>query len=281
MTRRQMLKRGAIGAVGAMTAGGIYPFLEAKWCRVNRATVPVPGLPGPFQGTTVAFLTDVHHGPYVPLAYIRSVVDAANALRPDIVVMGGDYCHHGGQYIAPGIAELARLRAKMGRFAVLGNHDFWDGMDASIAALDDGKFTTLRNDGTWIEKGGARLRIGGVGDLWTDIQDVATALGDATESDGVILLSHNPDVAETLTDTRVGLMLSGHTHGGQIYLPGYGAPVVPSSYGQKYLNGLVNAPTCRVFISRGVGTVTPPVRLFCRPEIALLTLVAEAVPGRG
>jgi predicted MPP superfamily phosphohydrolase len=273
MNRRRFLKRAAVGAVAL---GGIYPFLEAKWCRVNRVTVPMPGLPRPFDGTTIAFLTDVHHGPYVPLAYIRSVVNLTNSLRPDIVALGGDYCHDGGRYIAPGIEELAGLRARLGRFAVLGNHDHWDGLDASIAALDEARFTTLRNEGTWVEKGGARLRIGGVGDLWTDYQDVATALGDATDGDGVVLLSHNPDVAETLTDTRVDLMLSGHTHGGQIVVPGYGAPIVPSAYGQKYLRGLVEAPTCRAFISRGVGTVSPPVRFLCRPEVALLTLVADA-----
>jgi len=90
----------------------------------------------------------------------------------------------------------------------------------------------------------------------------------------VVLLSHNPDVAENLRDPRVGLMLSGHTHGGQVYLPGYGAPIVPSAFGQKYLQGLVRGPACPVYISRGVGTVSPPVRLFCRPEIVLLTLTA-------
>ena len=119
----------------------------------------------------------------------------------------------------------------------------------------------------------ARLRICGVGDLWTDRQDLKTALGDATPGDAVLLLSHNPDFVETIRDRRVGLVLSGHTHGGQIVLPGYGAPVVPSRYGQKYLYGLVQGPCCQVFVTRGVGTVTPPVRFLCRPEIVLITLV--------
>ena len=87
------------------------------------------------------------------------------------------------------------------------------------------------------------------------------------------MLSHNPDFAEELRDSRVGLMVSGHTHGGQVVLPGYGAPIVPSRYGQKYVHGLVEGPACRVYVSRGVGTVTPPVRLFCPPEISLITLV--------
>ena len=88
----------------------------------------------------------------------------------------------------------------------------------------------------------------------------------------MILLSHNPDFAETMRDRRVGLVLSGHTHGGQIVVPGWGAPIVPSLYGQKYLHGLVQGPASQVFITRGVGTISPPVRFLCRPEIVLITL---------
>ncbi len=91
--------------------------------------------------------------------------------------------------------------------------------------------------------------------------------------DAVLLLSHNPDFIERIRDPRVGLAFSGHTHGGQVVVPGYGAPRVPSIYGQKYLHGLVQAPCTRVFVTRGVGTVTPPVRFLCRPEVVLITLV--------
>jgi predicted MPP superfamily phosphohydrolase len=222
---------------------------------------------------TVALLADVHHGPFVPLSYIRHVVTMTSALRPDVVLLAGDYVHCSEAYAAPGIAELGKLRAALGRFAVRGNHDNWHREPVSIAALAEANLPDLNNRGVWLERRGARLRIAGVGDLWTDYQDVGTALGDATPDDAVILLSHNPDFAETLRDPRVGLVLSGHTHGGQVVLPGWGAPVVPSRYGQKYLHGLVQAPCCQVFVTRGVGTVTPPVRFLCRPEVVLITLV--------
>jgi predicted MPP superfamily phosphohydrolase len=111
-----------------------------------------------------------------------------------------------------------------------------------------------------------------VGDLWEDAQDLASALGSATVRDAVILLSHNPDFVEGLTDRRVGLVLSGHTHGGQAVLPGYGAPWAPTRYGPKYLRGLVQGPVSRVYVTRGVGTVGPPARFFCRPEIVAITL---------
>ena len=270
MTRRQLIKRAAATTV---VAGGIYPFLEAKWVRLTRQVVAIPQLPAAFDGTTVAYLSDVHHGPFVPRAYVRSVVAMTNSLRPDLVLLGGDYTHHGNRYVAPAHEDLSKLTGRLGRFAVLGNHDRWDGMDDAIAALEAARTPLLRNTGAWIERGSSRLRIAGVGDLWTDKVDVAAAIGpEATEDDAVILLSHNPDVAETAVDRRVGLMLSGHTHGGQVIVPGFGAPIVPTAYGQKYVHGLVQAPHCRVFVGRGIGTVTPPVRAFCRPEVVWITL---------
>ncbi len=275
MDRRRFLKRAAIGSAGAILAGGVYPFLEAKWTRLTRVTVALPNLPAPFEGTTAAFLSDVHHGPYVPRSYVRDVVAMTNSLNPDVVLLGGDYCHDGTRFVAPALEDLGKLRAPMGRFAVLGNHDHWDGLAESIAGLDRAGIPLLRNTGVWLEKGGRRLRVAGVGDLWTDELDVAHAVGDeANDRDAVVLLSHNPDLAETIRDPRVGLILSGHTHGGQVVVPGYGAPIVPSAYGQKYLHGLVRGPACPVYISRGVGTVSPPVRLFCRPEVVLITMTA-------
>jgi uncharacterized protein len=279
MDRRKFLKAVGLTGLGSVTASIVYPFLEAKWCRIVRRTITLSNLPAPFRGTTVALLADVHHGPFVPLPYIRHVVSMTNALCPDIVALVGDFVHRHDHYIAPGIAELSKLQATLGRFAVRGNHDNQNYYGShnfrplSCAALADAKLPDLNNRGVWIKRGGTRLRICGVGDLWTDRQDLEKALGNATERDAVLLLSHNPDFVETIRDCRVGLVLSGHTHGGQIVLPGYGAPVVPSRYGQKYLYGLVQGPTCPVFVTRGVGTVTPPVRFLCRPEVVLITLV--------
>jgi uncharacterized protein len=280
MDRRKFLKRIGIAALGSSAAGAVvYPFLEAKWCRVVPQTIALPNLPAAFRGTRIALMADVHHGPFVPLAYVRHVVSMANSLKPDIALLAGDYVHRHHSYIAPGINELGKLRAPLGRFAVRGNHDNHSYHDDyayqpnSSAALADARLPDLDNTGIWLERGRARLRICGVGDLWTDRQNLGSALGDATERDAVILLSHNPDFAETIEDHRVGLVLSGHTHGGQVVVPGLGAPIVPSRYGQKYLYGPVQGPACQVFITRGVGTITPPARLFCRPEVVLLTLI--------
>jgi predicted MPP superfamily phosphohydrolase len=274
MDRRRLLKKVGLAALGSMTAcGAAYPFLEAKWCRLTRQTITLPNLPPLFRGITVALLADVHHGPFVPLAYIRQVVAMTNALKPDIVALAGDYIHRHERYIAPVIQELGKLEANLGRFAVRGNHDNHGHWTHSRVALADAKLPDLNNRGVWLERRGSRLRVCGVGDLWTDRQDLGAALGDATERDAVLLLSHNPDFVESIRDPRVGLVLSGHTHGGQVIIPGFGAPIVPSRYGQKYLYGLVRGPCCRVFVTRGVGTISPPVRLLCRPEVVLITLV--------
>ena len=269
--RRKLFRRAGLAA-GALGVGLGYPVLEARWCALSRRVVSVPRLPSGFRGTTAAFLTDLHHGPFVPLSYIRHVVDLTNSLKPDLILLGGDYVSKSPRYIAPACEALARLRAPLGRFAVLGNHDHWESATESRIQLDRAGVEMVDNRGVWLRRGPDRLRICGVGDLWTDKQDTASALDDADESDAVIMLSHNPDFAEAVDDPRVGLMLSGHTHGGQVVLPGWGAPIVPSQYGAKYLGGLVQGPSGPVFVSRGVGTSGPPVRLLCRPEVVLLTL---------
>jgi predicted MPP superfamily phosphohydrolase len=272
LDRRKLLKRAGLGALAALGVGTVYPMLEARWCGLSRRLVALPKLPPSFRGMTVALLTDLHHGPFVPLAYIRHVVDLTNSLKPDLILLVGDYVSVNARYIAPAANEVRRLEAPLGRFAVLGNHDHWESTVESKAQLDRAGIELVDNRGSWLRRGSDRLRICGVGDLWTDDQDLMSALGDADEDDAVILLSHNPDYAESVDDSRISLMLSGHTHGGQVIVPGLGAPFCPSKFGAKYLGGLVQGPACPVFVSRGVGTTGPPVRFLCRPEVALLTL---------
>jgi predicted MPP superfamily phosphohydrolase len=249
MDRRKFFRLAATTGLGSVAAAGVYPFLEAKWCRVTQQLIALPNLPATLRGTTIALISDIHHGPFVPLAYIRHVVELANSLKPDLVLLTGDFVSRSRRYIEPGADVLRNLRAKLGRFAVLGNHDHWESASESREALSEVGIIQTDNTGYWLEQHGARLRVCGVGDLWTDYQDPRSALGDATENDAVVMLSHNPDFAEDLQDRRVGLLVSGHTHGGQVVIPAFGAPIVPSKYGQKYLYGLVQGPRCQVFVT--------------------------------
>lgn len=170
----------------------------------------------------------------------------------------------------PGRARLSPR--PLGVFGVLGEHDYWHGIEETKEGLAAAKIEELTNRGVWLTRGSDHLRLGGVDDLWSGQPDVAAALGDAKADDACLLMSHNPDLAEHLRDPRIGLILSGHTHGGQIVFP-TGAPFVPSRYGQKYLHGLVQAPDTLVYVSRGLGTSGVPVRFCSRPEINFITLV--------
>ena len=281
MTRRQFLGRCALASLVSGGVGATYSLHEAKVCRVERLSVALRNLPAAFDGITVAFVTDTHYGPGVPLSYLERVVAMTNALHPDLVALGGDYVQRsrylqprGGHrhYIAPGVAVLAGLRAPLGRFAVLGNHDRKESTMLTRSALADHDLVELTNTGVWLERGGARLRLCGVDDYATGRPNLRAALGDTRPDDACLVLSHNPDFVERIRDPRVDLVLSGHTHGGQIVLPLIGAPVTASRYGQKYVHGLVQGPTARVYVSRGVGTIGPPVRFGAPPEVTLLTL---------
>ncbi len=248
--------------------------------------IVVPRLPAAFDGLRVALIADTHHGAWAPASYLRGVVRLANAAKPDIVALGGDYLTHRFKRsrrrdvftaadlarVRASIQVLAGLRAPLGVHAVLGNHDHWEsplGARSEIAALG---YNDLTNAGVWFERGDARLRFCGVDDLWEGRPNPVEALGDARPNDCVVLLAHNPEFAETLIDPRLSLILSGHTHGGQVVLPGVGALILPLQISRRYASGLVHGPICPVFVTRGVGTIFPPVRFNCPAEVPILVL---------
>ena len=276
MTRRDFIRLALRAACGSALVGGAYAVFEAKACRVVRHTVALPRLRDEFAAMSVAFLSDIHHSAVVPRSYIREVVEMTNALAPDLILLGGDYITHGREWAEPCAAELGRLRAPAGVFAVLGNHDHYGRASGTVRrALRKHGIVELTNSGVWLRRRSARLRICGVGDLWCARQDLNAALGDTGPDDAALLLSHNPDYVERIRDPRVGLVLSAHTHGCQCVFPVVGAPCVPSRYGQKYLSGLCQGPVAKVFVTRGVGTLTPAVRFRCPPEVALISLAQE------
>ncbi len=272
-SRRTFIKRTLMLGAGTLCGAVGYSAIEAQWICVVEERITIPNLPRDFTGKRIALLTDLHHGPYTGLSYIEAIVEKTKALRPDMICLTGDFIHRGGKYTEPCISTLAGLRAPLGVFGVLGNHDNWADKNVALDAFRKAGIVDLINGGQWLTAGSSRLRIAGIDDLWTGRQDIAGALGDARADDACILLSHNPDYVEVLTDKRVGLILSGHTHGGQVVLPLIGAPWVPSSYGNKYLRGLVQGPMAQVYVSRGLGTVTPPLRFCSPPEINVLELV--------
>jgi uncharacterized protein len=137
MDRRKFFKIAGMTALGSVTAVGVYPFLEAKWCCLARHTITLPNLPPAFRGMTLALISDVHHGPFVPLAYVKDIVEIANSLKPDLVLLTGDYVSRHPRYIEPAIEALGNLKARIGRFAVLGNHDHWESAPVTRQALTE------------------------------------------------------------------------------------------------------------------------------------------------
>lgn len=277
ISRRRFVKRlGYAAAALALPGVAVDMAVERHWLQLVRKRIPVPGLPPGFSGLTIALLADLHHGPWNSFEYLRQAISLTNTLGAEAILLGGDYVRKGSEYIEPIWCELAALSAPRGVHAVLGNHDQWE--DESLVftrqCMHNAGITDLTNRGIALSRGGDRLHIAGVGDLWTDTQDLALALA-AVPADGcAVLLSHNPDYLEEMDDVRVKLVLSGHTHGGQINIPFLGTPIVPSKYGNRYARGLVRRDWKQVYVTRGVGLSVLPVRFRCRPEISLLTLEA-------
>ncbi len=257
-----------------------YMFVEPFWIEVRQYEFSSTQVPAEFDGTKIVLLTDIHRGWFFSQERVGDLVDKVNGLHPDLIALDGDYVYVKPEYESSCLSELARLQAPLGRFAVLGNHDYAayssDGgvadPSAAIRAIQTAGIDLLDNRGVWVEKDGARIRLGGVADYKEGVPDLAGVVDGTTAADLVILLSHNPDYAETLPADAVDLVLSGHTHGGQVTFFGLWAPVLPSDYGQKYRTGVVQNGDTTVIVSNGIGTIFPPMRFFARPQIVEITL---------
>jgi len=271
LSRRQFLKGAiAMGAAG-LVADGV--LLEPRHVVVERKTIAINDLPDAFDGFRICQITDVHHGPFTGLGFIKEVVEKVNSLNPGLVVLTGDYVDHSSKYIVPAVSALCRLKSSNGVLAVLGNHDHW--MDANLTQEVFNRYNVpvITNSHKLIEIKDKAICVAGVGDLMEDSQDLKAAFYGVPADIPRILLSHNPDYAESMPATeRVDLVLAGHTHGGQVRMLFSIAPITMSRYGQKYAGGLVRSASGQVYVSRGIGVVGLPVRFNCPPEITIITL---------
>jgi predicted MPP superfamily phosphohydrolase len=250
----------------------IYSFIEPYMIRVNSFEFEDPDVPPSFDGKKIVFIADVHCGPLFSVARTRGLVERINGLNPDLIFLGGDYILDDVRYIHPCIGEFKGFEAPLGVYGVLGNHEHWADAEISRDALVDAGVTLVDNSAEWIMIGDDKVRIGGVGDVWEDVQDTRPTLDVVGEDDFVILLSHNPDYAEEIRDDKIDLMLAGHTHGGQVTFFGWWTPVKTTAFGEKYVSGMVDTGYVRVFVTNGVGMAGLPVRFFAPPEIVEITL---------
>lgn len=259
----------AAAGIGALTGATAYGAqYERHDLSLTRETLRVSGLPPALGGLRIGLLTDFHHSQTVPLGTVHAAIRMVLAEAPDLIVLGGDYVTYGSgpdrRYVGPVAEALGVLTAPHGVFAILGNHDDDRDMPAALSARG---ITVLRDARTRLTIRGETLDIAGIR-YWTRrAAEIEQVLHGAHSN--VILLAHTPMRLAQAAALSIPLVLSGHTHGGQIVLPGLGA-IAAREF--PVIAGVGHQENTTIFVSRGVGTVYVPVRLNCPPEVAVLTL---------
>lgn len=266
VSRRRFLAWAGAGLASAALAG--YPFFEPGWLQVESLDVAIADLPRGLDGLRIAQVSDVHFGPYADETDGQRIVAAVAAQKPDLIAITGDFISR--RWAAPAIASLTGLRAPLGVFAVLGNHDHWEGARAVADQLGRLGVRLLVNASQPLE---GRLWLAGLDDAWSGRPDLDAALRGIPAGAPRVLLAHEPDVADWIGPRRVDLQLSGHTHAGQVWIPGYGPAVLPY-LGRKYVRGRYRVGATQLYVNRGYGMIAVPVRFNCRPEITVLRLRA-------
>jgi predicted MPP superfamily phosphohydrolase len=259
--------------------------IEPTWLEHAEFPVSIKQLPDAFEGLRIAHLTDFHGGHHLPDNYLEEVIDRTLAAKPDLIALTGDYIHKGYGHVDSVAKSLGRLKAPLGTFAVLGNHDFsvrnalglrrYPGLHQAIAdALNNEGIRVLRNENVTLMREDSKLLLAGIDDLWSGECDPTNALKDICVKVPRLVLAHNPLTVDQMAGHRCDLMLSGHTHGGQINWPGKGR-ILLGRNSRRFAAGLYHHDQTHVYVNKGVGFGWR-FRFNVRPEIALITLRKHA-----
>ncbi|MEK4346012.1 metallophosphoesterase [Paenibacillus sp. FSL P4-0184] len=273
MTRRQFLVRGAATVIGAglLTSGYAWQG-EPNWIQVTKLKLSFKDIPSAFSGMKVVHFSDTHLGFNKDARDLARLAERIAKEEPDLICFTGDIVDSNPEDLVDAIPVLAELNAPLGKYAVLGNHDFKN-TKRIIELFTSAGFRVLRNESYLLKRGGAVMAVTGLDDLLHGEPDPVKALKGVPAGTFTVLMMHEPDYADIAQAHSFHLQLSGHSHGGQIRLPFLGAPFTP--YGsQKYINGLYYTDTKRmpVYVNRGFGETVMPFRFLCRPELTVLTL---------
>lgn len=266
MNRRKVIKNALIYTpISAGALAGYGHYVE----RHHLEIVPVPVHLGLDKPLRIGVISDIHFDPLFETDYLRLVVSTVNSISPDLLIYTGDFLSKSADRMSELADILAAARAPLGIFAILGNHDHWSGADIVTTCLTDVGCKVLRNQSIPLPNND-QWYLSGLESFWGGKPETASI--EATPADSRhILLVHEPDPFDTLDDNRIALQISGHTHGGQIRVPGIGALELPS-WGRKYQMGLYRRENRQLYVNRGVGTVDHHYRVNCRPEITLMEL---------
>jgi predicted MPP superfamily phosphohydrolase len=237
---------------------------------VERRAINLKRLPHELDGLRIVHLSDIHHSPFTGSEQIERAIETANSLEPDIIALTGDYVSHDPSYAAPCAELLGRLRARHGVYAVLGNHDHWTDASLITDLFRAEGIRVLVNEGMRFELGGASFWLAGVDDTMVGLEDLPLALAGSSAFEMKLLLAHNPVILRRAARAGVDLVLSGHTHGGQVaWRSERSASGRPR---RRILKGLGRRGRTQIYVTRGLGTVVLPIRYGCPPEVSLLEL---------
>jgi predicted MPP superfamily phosphohydrolase len=242
---------------------------------VNQERIWLDALPSAFSGLRIVQISDIHHGLFLPKEWLSEAVQQANRLNPDIIALTGDFVTYSRRNIGSAAELLGRLRARYGVYAVLGNHDFRVDADAVTLALRRQRIDVLRNRHIALGFGGASLYLAGVDDYGYGA-DLRRAVRGIPQDAATILLAHNPRIIRLASRHSVSLVLSGHTHGGQVNIPLLGTVYGRSPERLRYKIGWDRLGTTQIYVNRGIGTIVLPWRLRCPAEITHLELLQGA-----
>jgi predicted MPP superfamily phosphohydrolase len=277
LRRRQFLSLG--GALAVAGLGG-YSLWEPHHIILCPIEIRLPRLASSFNGLRIVQMSDFHFDSCTPPSVIQKSIDLANAQKADLVLLNGDYVtdpliwgdrKKAARNAYPCAEMLSQLRARLGVMGVLGNHDVTTDEPTVLDAFRRSKIPLLLNAAHVIEERGSRLWIAGVQSDIHGAARVADAIREIPKGDATLLLAHEPDYADEVSQYDVDLQLSGHSHGGQVAMPGYG-PIVLPPLGKKYPVGFYRIGKLQLYTNSGIGTVTLPIRFYCPPEITVITL---------
>lgn len=281
LSRRDFIGFGAVALAGGVLGTGL---IEPHETVVSQVEVTLKRLPSAFDGLRIAQLSDIHFNSFMSAGHLAQVIELTNAQKPDLVMLTGDFVTamlHRRERIAraeqawPCASVLRKISSPLGCFAVLGNQDYDTNADVVAEALSTGgRIKVLRNRAIALERDGARVWLAGIDNVTAARAKPDDALRAVPKQECTVVAVHEPDFADEMRKFPVDFQMSGHSHGGQIRLPGVGALYLPR-WGQKYPMGRYQVGELQLYTNRGIGVIGLPMRLMCPPEITVFTLKTQ------